>query len=127
MANTPSMNKSCGEVIREARVARGLSLRELARRIDITPSYLSDIENDRRVPAEEILRALSEELELDFDDLMARSGRLGSDAVRYMSRMPAAGVLFRRLSEENAPEEVLKKLSETLQNELDRKRDRGAR
>ena len=127
MANTPPLNKSCGEVIREARVARGLSLRELARRIDITPSYLSDIENDRRVPAEEILRALSRELELDFDDLMARSGRLGSDAVRYMSRMPAAGVLFRRLSEENAPEEVLEKLSETLQNELNRKRDEGAR
>ena len=127
MANTPPLNKSCGEVIREARVARGLSLRELARRIEITPSYLSDIENDRRVPAEEILRALSTELELDFDDLMARSGRLGSDAVRYMSRMPAAGVLFRRLSEENAPEEILEKLSEALDSELNRKRGQGSR
>lgn len=127
MANTSSPNKSYGEVIREARVARGWSLRELAKRIDITPSYLSDIENDRRVPAEDVLRALSTELELDFDDLMARSGRLGSDAVRYMSRMPAAGVLFRRLSEENAPQDVLEKLSETLQSELDRKRDQGGR
>ncbi len=127
MANMPPSNKSCGGVIREARVASGWSLRELAKRIDITPSYLSDIENDRRVPAEEILRALSTELELDFNDLMARSGRLGSDAVRYMSRMPAAGVLFRRLSEENVPQDVLEKLSETLQSELDRKREQGGR
>ena len=128
MANTPSKTKSCGEVIREARVARNMSLRELAKRVGITPSYVSDIENDRRVPAEDVLRALSTELELDFDDLMARSGRLGSRAVRYMSRMPAAGVLFRRLSEENAPEDLLEKLSQTLQNELsNRKRNEGDR
>ena len=126
MANTP-LNKSCGEVVREARTARGWSLRELARRIDITPSYLSDIENDRRVPAEDVLRALARELDLDFDDLMARSGRLGSVASRYISRTPGAGVLFRRLSEENAPPDVLERLSEALQKELERKRTEETR
>jgi transcriptional regulator with XRE-family HTH domain len=126
MANTP-LNKSLGDVLRKARVARNLSLREFAKRVGITPSYLSDIENDRRVPAEEVLRALSKELDLDFDDLMARSGRLGRQAVRYMSRMPAAGVLFRQLSEENAPEDLLEKLSETLQKELRNRRTRPDR
>ncbi len=113
MVNIPP-HKSLGDLVREVRIARSLSLREVAKRVRISPSYLSDIENDRRVPAEDVLRVLGKELDLDFDDLMARSGRLGHDAVRYMSKMPAAGVLFRQLSEENAPEEVLEKLLEKL-------------
>src|SRR6266704_2708106 len=108
MANLPP-NSSLGEVIRDARVGRGKGLRELAARIDITPSYLSDIENGRRIPAEDVLRTLSRHLDLDFDDLMARAGRLGEGTIRYMSRTPAAGVLFRKLSEENAPKDVIEK------------------
>jgi len=87
----------------------------------ITPSYLSDIENDRRIPAEDILRKFGRQLDLDFDDLMARAGRLGEGTIRYMSRTPAAGVLFRKLSEENTTEDVIEKLSETL-DELQRKK-----
>jgi transcriptional regulator with XRE-family HTH domain len=54
MANTE--NKSLGTVIRDARVKSGRSLREFAKLLDITPSYQSDIENDRRVPAEDLLK-----------------------------------------------------------------------
>jgi transcriptional regulator with XRE-family HTH domain len=99
-----------GDTIREARVRKDLSLRELARKLDVTPSYLSDIENNRRVPAEDLLRKISKELGLDFDDLMARAGRFGDEAVRYMMRTPAAGVLFRKLAEQNAPVDVVETL-----------------
>lgn len=94
-----------------------LSLRDLSKKLDLTPSYLSDIENDRRVPAEEALGQIASVLKLDFDLLMARAGRFGDDALRYMKRNPAAGVLFRRLAEQEAPGDVLDKLiqhSETL-------------
>lgn len=37
-----------GEDLRAAREAAGLSLRELARRIELSPAYLSDLELDRR-------------------------------------------------------------------------------
>lgn len=103
--------KSLGDVVREARVAKGLSLRDLAKKLGKTPSYLSDIENDRRVPAEEVLRDLARVLDVDFDDLMARAGRLGENAVRYMMKRPAVGVLFRKLSDANAPEEVIDQLA----------------
>ncbi len=36
-----SDNRTLGEVIRQARVAARLGLRELAKRLSITPSYLS--------------------------------------------------------------------------------------
>ncbi|SRR6266568_1487377 len=111
-------NKSLGDVVRAARVVKGLGLRELARRLNKTPSYLSDIENDRRVPAEDMLRDLARLLELDFDDLMARAGRLGDDALRYLTKTPAAGVLMRKLSAANAPTELLEKLTKEVDRKL---------
>jgi transcriptional regulator with XRE-family HTH domain len=108
MANTRD-SKTLGDVIREARIPKG-SLREYAKKLDITPSYLSDIENDRRVPAEDVLRKIADLLGLDFDELMARAGRLGEETDRYMRRHPTAGVLFRQLSESNTPEDDLAKL-----------------
>ena len=71
--------QSLGNAIREGRVAKDMTLRELARELRISPSYLSDIENDRRVPAEDILRRIAELLNLSFDDLMALAGRFGED------------------------------------------------
>lgn len=107
MANT---NTTLGEIIRKARVAVGRSLRDLAKGLDITPSYQSDIENDRRVPSEEVLKKIAELLSLNYEELMALAGRFGEDAERYLRRHPTAGALFRKLSETNAPEDVLRKM-----------------
>ena len=93
------------------------TLRDITGRIDITPSYLSDIENDRRIPSDEVLRRLAEILELDYDELMARAGRLGESAIRYMKRTPAAGVLFRRLADGKASPETINKLLETAKED----------
>jgi transcriptional regulator with XRE-family HTH domain len=112
---------SLGDLVREARAKR-CSLREFAKRLEITPSYLSDIENDRRIPAEDLLRKIAERLDLDFDDLMARAGRLGDDAERYMRKHPTAGVLFRQISDSNLAEDDLVKLLKKAE-ELSRKKD----
>jgi transcriptional regulator with XRE-family HTH domain len=107
MANT---NTTLGEIIRKTRVAGGRSLREFAKALGITPSYQSDIENDRRVPSEEVLKKIAELLSLDYEELMALAGRFGEEAERYLRRHPTAGALFRKLSETNAPEDVLRKM-----------------
>jgi transcriptional regulator with XRE-family HTH domain len=103
-------NQTLGDVIREARIAAKRGLRDVARELGIAPSYQSDIENDRRVPAEEILQKIATLLGLDFDDLMARAGRFGEEAERYLRRNPAAGILFRRISEKNLGQDELGKL-----------------
>src|ERR1700722_10039311 len=109
MANENS-GKTLGQFIRDARVASGQSLREFARVLEITPSYQSDIENERRVPSEEVLKKIAGLLSLNYEELMARAGRFGEDAERYLRRNPTAGALFRKLSETNAPENVLRKM-----------------
>jgi transcriptional regulator with XRE-family HTH domain len=99
-----------GEMLRIARTKQGISLRSFATKLNITPSYLSDIENDRRIPSEEVLHQLAELLRLDFDDLMAQAGRFGEDTERYLKKQPTAVKLFRRISESNLDEENLLKL-----------------
>lgn len=102
--------KSLGDHIRTARIEKGLGLRELARLIDKAPSYVSDIEYDRRVPSEAVLRALCDELGLDFDRMLALAGRLGDEADRYLKRQPAAGILLRRAQETGMKDDDLRKL-----------------
>lgn len=110
MADMADRNETLGDRVRVARVAAGWSLRDLAKRVDKTPSYLSDIENDRRVPSEDTLQGLSQILGLDFDELMAAAGRFGEDTDRYLRRQPTAGVLMRRLSQQNLDKEALELL-----------------
>ncbi len=109
MANNQT-ELTLGDQIRVGRARLKMTLRELATATESSPSYLSDIENDRRVPSEAVLRAIANTLGLDFDDLMASAGRFGENADRYLKRNPQAGVLFRRLSERNVTPEVIKRL-----------------
>lgn len=102
--------QSLGDLIKSRRVELDLKLRELARRLDVTPSYVSDIEYDRRVPSEEVLGRIATELQLDLDDLVARTGRIGSEAERYLRDTPAATTLFRRISERRLDDEQIQKL-----------------
>jgi len=103
---------SLGQQVRDARVAADLSLRALARQLEVAPSYMNDIENDRRVPSEAVLRRIASELGLDADLLLAAAGRVGEGAREYIREQPAAGVLFRRLSDARLDEQGLKKLLE---------------
>jgi transcriptional regulator with XRE-family HTH domain len=99
-----------GAFIRGARIAKGLKLRGLALRLDVTPSYVSDIENDRRVPSEDVLGKVAAELDLEFSNLVARAGRLPAGAERYMRQTPAATTLFRRITEQRFSEEEIQEL-----------------
>ncbi|MFI5091967.1 MAG: helix-turn-helix domain-containing protein [Candidatus Acidiferrales bacterium] len=110
-------------MIHDARAKLKLSLRDVTKQLAITPSYLSDIENNRRVPSEEVLQRVAKFLQLDYDDLMARAGRFGEDAVRYMKRTPAAGVLFRKLAEGKASDETVEELLKVADRAIRRKKE----
>lgn len=62
--------------IRELRQARGWSLRELARRVDMRPNTLSAIENGQTTGIDfETLEKLSRALEVDPGYLIVKRGR----------------------------------------------------
>ena len=58
-----------GQTLREQRERMGISLRELARRIEVSPSLISQIERDRVRPSVQTLYALVTALGLTMDDV----------------------------------------------------------
>jgi transcriptional regulator with XRE-family HTH domain len=55
---------SVGRSIKFARVAAGITQKELAGRLDVTPNYLSLVENNKREPSISFLRNLANEMAL---------------------------------------------------------------
>jgi len=55
-----------GKYLRSVRKAKGISIRQLAKEVDKTPTYLSDIENGHNKPPEkELLKTIIQKLNLD--------------------------------------------------------------
>ena len=113
-----------GDMINGARVEKGMGLRALARELDIVPSYLSDIENNRRVPSEAVLRDLARVLDLDFERMMQRAGRLGEDVERYLQENRRAGQLFRRIAASQLDQDALREL-ERLVDDFEQQESEG--
>jgi len=59
-----------GDALREARQARGLSLRDLADRLGVSASLISQIETGRANPSVSTLYAIAGELDVSLDELL---------------------------------------------------------
>ena len=78
-----------GEFVRREREAKDIGLREMAKKIGVSPTYLSKIERDEfPPPAEDKVRAIAKIIECDVDDLLARAGRVSSDISDIIKRRP---------------------------------------
>ncbi len=68
---------------------RSFSLRQVAFRIGMEPSYLSKLERGEAVSlSEEKIRALSKELGVDKDMLLALAGKISSDVQKVIRERP---------------------------------------
>lgn len=65
------MNAQMGLRLRGAREGAGMSLREMARRVNLSPSFISQVELGRTAPSVGTLYAIVTELGLSLDSLMA--------------------------------------------------------
>lgn len=65
------MNVNVGSLIRRERQKQGLSLRELARRVGVSASMLSQVETDRTRPSVSTIYGIATELGLSIDALLS--------------------------------------------------------
>ena len=78
-----------GAFIRRERMAREIGLREMAKMIGVSPTYLSKIERDEFAPpVEDKVRAIARIIECDADDLLARAGRVSADVADIIKQQP---------------------------------------
>ena len=88
------MRSTFGEYLRERREAlkaedRRFSLRQLAMRIGVEPSYLSKVERGEEPPPSEArVLQLAEELGEDADVLLALAGKVSTDLKDVIRKRP---------------------------------------
>jgi PTS system nitrogen regulatory IIA component len=93
-----------GATLRLLRLESGLSLRDLARRLSVSSTYLSRVEKGQdSVPTAARLEAIARELSIPATLLMSLAHRVSPLVVDYVQEVPEAGTLFleiahRRLS-----------------------------
>jgi transcriptional regulator with XRE-family HTH domain len=104
------MTKTLGQRIRELRDQKDVSLREFAKKLDVTPAHLSDIELGRRFPSEPLLKRIADKLGVKLSELEQHDSRPPVDEIKRLSESdPTYGFAFRKMIEEKiSPQEILK-------------------
>lgn len=108
------VEQTFGSFVREKRQSIGLSLRTLAAKLDLSPVYLSNIENDRRpAPTRAYLERLEQELHLNkaeteqMLDLAAKSqnNRVSADLPDYIMDREIVRAALRTAREADATDQ----------------------
>ena len=85
-----------GHNVRLARAVKGINLRELARRINVSPSLISQIETGKVRPSVRTLFAIASELGVPIDDLLAWNRGKERPAARESNGSMAPQLIQRR-------------------------------
>jgi transcriptional regulator with XRE-family HTH domain len=98
-----------GAFVRRHREAKEIGLREMAKMIGVSPTYLSKVEREEfGAPVEEKVRAIAKIIGCDADDLMARAGRVSSDLADIIKRHPVELAALLRTTKGLTPDEITK-------------------
>lgn len=102
--------KTLGQYIRELREKKDISLRELAKKLDVSAAFVSDIELGRRFPSEKVLARLASALDVSVENLRQYDARVPFEDLRRLAEAsPAYGLAFRKLVDKKVtPEELMK-------------------
>lgn len=109
-----------GQFIRDSRENLKITLRQLARDVGASPTYISQIEQGNFAPpSEDKIRLLAKHLKLDLDQLLAMANKIPSDLKPIFTEQPKPVADFLRtaqgLSEEDW--EKLRKQAQKMQKE----------
>lgn len=118
-------NKHFGEVLRQMREEKEISLRKFATKLGITSTYLSKIERLEitNAPSEQVISLIAKELDTDFEELMILAGRIPAELPEIISQRPREmAALLRTATKMNASD--LKEFTDSLQSKLDKKEDK---
>ena len=105
--------RNFGEFITKKREDKNITLRDMAKRLDITPPYLSDVEKDRRNPFDlEKLNQLAQILGLSEEDKVLmldlagkKRGEVPPDLPSYIMERDYVSVALRAARDLDASED----------------------
>jgi transcriptional regulator with XRE-family HTH domain len=95
--------KTFGQLIRELRINHKeyTSLREFARKVGLSPAYLSRIENQKEPPpSESIIERMAEALGIDKYELFSHAGKIPTEFLETFKKNPKSVASFMRRAQE---------------------------
>jgi HTH-type transcriptional regulator, competence development regulator len=111
-------DKTFGQTVRDLRKAKGIGLREFARRASISPSFLTQIEKGGCAVPEERVVAFARVLEQDVDEFLALAGRVASDLDDFIRERPRAVATFlRTVRESGISDQYLQTLTQLVRQQ----------
>jgi len=115
------VKKHFGQILRDARIEKKISLRKFAQLADVSPTYLSQVEQGNVAPpTADRVKRMAELLEANVDEWIALAGRVPEDLPEIIQRNPTA--MPELLREANGlTAEQLKKLIEGARKMKDKK------
>ena len=107
MSTEPVTTAHLGARLRDARLASGLSLREFARQLEVSPSFISQLENGKSQPSVATLLSMTQILGISMDSLFPGSPGAPANpvpAVNGAARAARRGSSSQRLNRSDLPE-----------------------
>ncbi len=91
------VNETFGERVRRKRTEKQITLRKFAEMIEVSPTYVSQIERDEfDPPPENRIKAMAEILGENVDELLALAKRVPSDLPAILQKHPKEVATFLR-------------------------------
>lgn len=91
-----------GPFIRRRRDELDLSLRELAKKLDCSPAFISDIELGRRHPSDKVLVEIAKILKVKVEELRNMDVRAPIDEIKRVTQNdPTFALAFRTVLDKN--------------------------
>ena len=107
-----SKGRSFGQRLRALRMDADITLREMARRLEVTPTYLSQVEQDKfNPPTEQRIQQVGRILRLPrehVDELVAMAGRVSTDLRKAVKAHPREMATFLRAAKGLTAEDIRK-------------------
>ena len=109
MKNKSSRSEKFGPLIRKLRINLNITQRELAKKVGIAPSYLNDLEKEKRsAPKLEVIKKLSSILKISLNHLNDLAGiskkELAPDISEFIKKNPIIISLIRSIKESDLSE-----------------------
>ena len=102
--------QTLGQALRALRMEKNVTLRDMARRLDVTPTYLSQVEQDKfSPPTEERIKQIGQILDLpqeQVDHLVALAGRVPKDLHEVLEEHPHEMASFLRTARGLTAEDI---------------------
>ncbi len=120
-----NISTSFGSLLKQLRLEAGIGLRELAKMIGKSPSYLSEIESGHaHAPSAEMILDIAHALGGHKNELLAAASKMDPQLTDYVAHQPEAADFLRKAQEYGFDKEDWQKLDQLAEIALGKKENK---